>query len=98
MKKPKSNLRLFLEGINVNIKWLFGIGIIIGSAASAYAIVQNNINMVVLSIIGVFTLTNALRAVAFRERGMMRESKLMRLLSALFALAFVVFLIIAIIR
>ena len=98
MKKPKSNLRLFLEDINVNSKWLFGIGIAIGIAASAYSVVQSNLNMVILSIVGVFTLTNALRAQAFRERGMTSESKLMRWLSLFFALAFVVFLIITIVK
>ena len=82
----------------MNNKWLFGIGIAIGIAASSYSIIQNNMNMVILSLISVFTLTNALRAQAFRERGMIREAKLMRWLSALFALAFVVFLIISIVR
>lgn len=97
-EKAEEQSSAFLEGVNVNSKWLFGIGIAIGIAASAYSVVQSNLNMVILSIIGVFTLTNALRAQAFRERGMTSESKLMRWLSLFFALAFVVFLIITIVK
>lgn len=76
----------------MNSKWLFGIGIAIGIAAAAYSVYQSNLHLVILSVTGVFTLTNGLRAVAFRERGMKSESKLMLWLSIFFAVAFIVFL------
>lgn len=75
----------------MNIKWFFGIAIAIGIAASAYSVVQSNLNMMILSIIGVFTFTNALRAQAFRDRGMAGEAKLMHWLSLFFAAGFVFF-------
>lgn len=80
----------------MNIKWFIGLGIAIGIAASAYSVVQSNLNMMILSIIGVFTLTNALRAQAFRDRGMKGEAKLMHWLSLIFAAGFLIFLIIVI--
>lgn len=80
----------------MNIKWFFGIGIALGIAASAYSVLQSNLNMMILSIVGVFTLTNALRAQAFRERGMKSEAKLMHWLSLFFAAAFIFLLVIVI--
>lgn len=78
-------------------KWLLGIGIAIGIAATSYSVVQGNLNWVILSIVGVFTLTNALRAQAFHERGMAKAAKLMLGLSSFLAVAFVSLLLITII-
>lgn len=77
----------------MNIKWIYGILIAIGIAAAGYSVLQGSLNMVILSITGVFTFTNALRAHAFRERSMETEAKFMRLLSIFFALFFIGFLI-----
>ena len=76
----------------MNIKWLFGIGIIIGIVAAAYSVMQSSFNFVILSVIGVFIFTNALRAQAFRERGMLKEAKVMLAVSLFCILAFIVFL------
>ena len=76
------------------IKWLFGIGIGAAIIASVYFVIQLNLNMAVLSMIGLFTLTNAMRAKAFHDQGMERESKWMRWVSMFFGAAFIVLLVI----
>ncbi len=76
----------------MNVKWFLGIGIAIGIVAAAYSVMQSNFNFVMLSVIGVFIFTNGLRAVAFRERGMMREAKIMFVVSLFCILAFIVLL------
>lgn len=77
----------------MDIKWIYGILIAIGIAAAGYSVMQGSLNMVILSIVGVFTFTNALRAQAFRERSMKTEAKFMRLLAIFFGLFFIGFLI-----
>lgn len=76
------------------IKWLFGIGIGTAIIASIYFVIQLNLNMAVLSMVGLFTLTNAMRAKTFHDQGMERESRWMRWVSILFGVGFVVTLII----
>lgn len=77
----------------MNSKWLFGIGIAMGIVASAYSVLQSDLNFVLLSIVWVFILTNGLRGQAFRERGMKKEAKFMYGLSLFFSVAFIVLLI-----
>jgi len=92
--KPGSNFRLFLEGIYVQTKWLYIIGIAAAVIASFYYVIQLNISMAVLPMMVIFTLTNAMRASSFKKQGMEREAKWMRILSMFFAVAFVVLFII----
>ena len=75
-------------------KWLFIVGIAIAIIASFYYVIQLNINMAVLSMVALFTLTNGMRAKSFKDQGMVREAKWMRWVSFFFAIAFVVVLII----
>lgn len=78
----------------MNIKWFIGIGILIGVACAGLSVYQMNLNMALLSIIGVFTLTNAMRGQAFKDQGMAREAKYMNIVSlsflGLFCIIFVV--------
>lgn len=75
-------------------KWLFIVGITIAIIASFYYVIQLNINMAVLSMVALFTLTNGMRSKSFKDQGMVREAKWMRWVSFFFAIAFVVVLII----
>lgn len=79
-------------------KWLFGIGIAVGVLSSVYFVINLNLNMAVLSMIGLFTLTNGMRAKSFHDQGMEREAKWMRWVSLFFGAAFIVFLIITIVK
>lgn len=78
--------------MNMNVKWFLGVGIVIGIIAATYSVVQSNFNFVILSVIGVFIFTNALRAQAFRERSMLKEAKIMLAVSLFCILAFIVYL------
>jgi hypothetical protein len=84
----------FLGVLRMNIKWVFGIGIGIALIASFYFVVQLNLNMAVLSMVGLFTLTNGLRSKTFHDQGLVRESNWMKWVSLFFALAFIVLIII----
>jgi len=75
-------------------KWLFGIAIGVAVLASIYFVLRLNLNMAVLSMVGLFTLTNAMRAKTFHDQGMERESKWMRWVSMFFGAAFIVLLVI----
>ena len=74
-------------------KWLFGIGIAAAALASIYFIIKLDLNNAVLSMVGLFSLTNGARAKSFREQGMVRESKWMLWMSFFSVGAFVVLLI-----
>lgn len=78
----------------MRIKWLLGIGIGVTILASVYYVLQLNLNMAVLSMIGLFTLTNTMRAKTFHDRGMERESKWMRWVALFFGVAFIVLIIV----
>ena len=93
--RPERNLRLLYLGVlQMKIKWMFGIGIGIAIIASFYFVVQLNLNMAVLSMVGMFALTNGLRSKTFHDQGLVRESKWMRWVSLFFVLAFIVLIII----
>ena len=93
--RPERNLRLLYLGVlQMKIKWLFGIGIGIALIASFYFVIQLNLNMAVLSMVGLFALTNGLRSKTFHDQGLVRESKWMKWVSLFFVLAFIVLIII----
>jgi Ca2+/Na+ antiporter len=78
----------------MKMNWLFGIGIAVSAGAAIYFILKVNLNLAVLSMIALFSLTNAARAVSFKNQGMLRESKWMKWLSMFFVIAFIVYLFI----
>jgi hypothetical protein len=84
----------FLGVLRMNIKWIFGIGIGIALISSFYFVVQLNLNLAVLSMVGLFALTNGLRSKTFHDQGLVRESNWMKWVSLFFALAFIVLIII----
>ena len=65
------------EVIDVQTKWIFGIGIVAAALASVYFIIKLDLNNAVMSMVALFALTNGARAKSFREQGMVRESKWM---------------------
>ncbi|WP_218628048.1 hypothetical protein [Sporosarcina sp. E16_8] len=81
------------EVIDIETKWLFGIGIVAAAIASVYFIIKLDLNNAVLAMVALFSLTNGARAKTFREQGMARESKWMLWMSLFFGFAFVVLLI-----
>lgn len=81
----------------MNIKWLIGIGILIGVAGAGFSVYQMNMNYAILSIIGVFTLTNAMRAQAFKDRKLMKEARYMNLVSLCFFVLFWIVFFVAIV-
>ncbi len=72
------------EVIDMQTKWLFGIGIVAAALASVYFIIKLDLNNAVLSMVALFSLTNGARAKSFREQGMVRESKWMLWMSTFF--------------
>lgn len=76
-------------------KILIAIGIAITIAFTTYFVVTQNMILAALSIIGMFTLTNLLRAIAFKDRNMHREAKWMQILSIICVVAFVALAIFA---
>lgn len=81
----------------MNIKWLIGLGILIGIAGAGFSVYQMNMNYAILSIIGVFTLTNAMRAQAFKDRKLMKEAKYMHFVSLCFFVLFWIVFFVAIV-
>lgn len=81
----------------MNIKWLIGAGILIGIACAGLSVYHMNMNMTLLSIIGVFTLTNAMRAQAFKDRDLFREARWMNMISLLFLGLFIVVFVVTVI-
>lgn len=78
----------------MNSKWLFGIGIAVAVIFSVYFVIQLNLNMAILSMVGLFALTNGLRAKTFHDQGHMRESKWMRWAAFFFCFIFVVLIVV----
>lgn len=77
----------------MQVKWLFGIGIVVAGIASLYFIIKSDFNYAVLSMVALFSLTNGARAKSFRDQGMERESKWMLWMSIFFGVAFIALLI-----
>lgn len=81
----------------MNIKWLIAIGILIGIAGASYSVYNMNMNMALLSIIGVFTLTNAMRAQAFKDRGLFKEAKWMNTIAISFFVLFIIVFVVTVV-
>lgn len=81
----------------MNIKWFIGIGILIGIACAGFSVYQMNMNLALLSIIGVFTLTNAMRAQAFKDRDLLKEARYMNIISLCFLVLFFIVFFVAVI-
>lgn len=77
----------------MQVKWLFGIGIVAAAVASLFFIIKLEFNYAVLAMVALFSMTNGARARSFRNQGMERESKWMRWMSMFFGVAFIVLLI-----
>ncbi|WP_339253432.1 hypothetical protein NSQ43_04645 [Sporosarcina sp. FSL W8-0480] len=69
-------------------------GIILIALTTLFFVVKGMLDYAVLMMMALFTLTNASRSKSFKEQGFDRESKWMRYLSILFAIAFIVVFII----
>lgn len=82
----------------MKIKGVLGIGIGIMVISSFYYVIQLNLNMAILSMVGLFALTNAMRAKTFHDQGLERQSKWMRWVSIFFGLVFFVLAVINIIK
>lgn len=74
----------------MNTKRIFIIGIALIAVVTLYFVIQGKLDYAILAMMALFTLTNASRAKSFKEQGYEKESKWMRYLSILFAVAFVV--------
>lgn len=81
----------------MKIKLILAIGILIGVAGAGYSVYNMNMSMAILSIIGVFTLTNKMRAEAFKDSGFMKEAKWMNIISVCFAVLFLIVLVVTVI-
>lgn len=92
----ESNLRPFLEGINMTQKKAGVIGIVLLAIVTLFFVVRGKLDYAILTMMALFTLTNASRAKSFKEQGFDKESRWMRYLSILFALSFVVVLLLII--
>lgn len=81
----------------MNIKWFIGAGILIGIACASFSVYQMNLNMALLSIIGVFTLTNAMRAQTFKDSNMLKEARWMNRIALAFLVLFCIILVVTVI-
>ncbi|MDN4606354.1 hypothetical protein [Sporosarcina highlanderae] len=74
----------------MNQKKVYFIGITLIALVTLFFVIIGKLDYAILMMMALFTLTNASRAKSFKEQGHERESKWMRYLSILFAIAFVV--------
>ncbi|MFC5602138.1 hypothetical protein [Sporosarcina koreensis] len=68
------------------------IGIVLLGAVTLFFVIRGQLDFAILTMMALFTLTNASRAKSFKEQGYDRESRWMRYLSILFAVSFVIVL------
>lgn len=80
----------------MNLKRTGVIGIVLLGVVTLFFVIKGKLDFAILTMMALFTLTNASRAKSFKEQGYERESKWMRYLSILFALSFVVVLLLII--
>lgn len=66
-------------------KWIMGLAIAISAAVSLYFIITLNLEFAILSMLIMFTLTNAARSVMYKNQGLARESKWMLYIALFFA-------------
>lgn len=69
-----------------------GLAVVAAACCALYFIIQLNLNFAILSMLILFTLTNASRAINFKDQGLYRESRWMKWLSVFFGIAAVVVL------
>ena len=69
------------------------ISIVVLGLVTLFFVVQGKLDYAILTMMALFTATNGLRAKSFKKQGYDRESKWMRYLSILFAISFVVVLL-----
>lgn len=69
----------------MKVKWIMGAAIAVSAAVSLYFIIKLNLEFAILSMLVMFTLTNAARAVMYKNQGLAKESKWMLWLSMFFA-------------
>lgn len=72
------------------------VAIVLLGIVTLFFVVRGKLDFAILTMMALFTLTNASRAKSFKEQGYERESKWMRYLSILFAISFVVVLLLII--
>ncbi|MCG7346355.1 hypothetical protein MHZ92_19815 [Sporosarcina sp. ACRSL] len=68
------------------------IGVVLLGVVTLFFVVRGQLDLAILTMMALFTLSNASRAKSFKEQGFDRESKWMRYLSILFAISFFVVL------
>lgn len=78
----------------MNQKKIFMTGIVLVTLLTLYFVIRGQLDYAILTMMALFTLTNASRAKSFKEQGFEKESKWMRYLSFVFAGAFVVVFIV----
>lgn len=81
----------------MNVKWLIAAGILVGIGCASYGVYNMNMNIALLSILGVFTLTNLMRAQAFKDQGLVREAKWMTRIAISFIVLFTIVFVVTII-
>ena len=67
--------------------------VILLAVLTLFFVVKGKLDYAVLTMMALFTMTNASRAKSFKEQGYEKESKWMRYLSILFAISFIVVLL-----
>lgn len=72
------------------------LGIAVMIALTTYFVFQQNTLFAATSVMGMFVLTNALRVVAFRERGMEREAQWMKIVAIISAVVFLALLMMSV--
>ncbi|AXI00304.1 hypothetical protein DV702_11605 [Sporosarcina sp. PTS2304] len=68
-------------------KWIMGVAIAASAIVSLYFIIQLNLEFAILSMLVMFTLTNAARTAMYKKQGLIRESKWMLWMAVFFAIA-----------
>lgn len=71
----------------MKLKWIMGIAITASAAMALYFIIKLNLEFAILSMLIMFTLTNAARTIMYRNQGLMRESKWMLWMALFFGIA-----------
>ena len=67
--------------------------VILLAVLTLFFVVRGKLDFAILTMMALFTMTNASRAKSFKEQGYEKESKWMRYLSILFAISFIVVLL-----
>lgn len=81
----------------MDVKWLIGAGILIGVACAGFSVYNMNMNFALLSILGVFIMTNLMRAEAFKDRGLIKEAKWMTRIAISFTVLFGIVFVVTVI-